>query len=120
MFLLRSGIVKVQRTTQGEGAVMIVDICGPGDVLGVEACLASRSSHVALVATKPVQALEISQRTFAAHLRDHSKAMAAIAQILANRVRLRDTALTFSSVKVRRAADPAKADVQQFRTSRQR
>lgn len=99
--ILESGIVKVQRTAQGDSSPMILDLGGPGDVLGVEDCLAGRSSHAAFVTTKPVKALEIPQRAFSAFLRDNHQAMATIGQILAHRIRLRDTALAFSSVKVR-------------------
>jgi CRP-like cAMP-binding protein len=101
VYIVKSGVVKVQRTAQGDSSPMIVDLGGPGDVLGVEDCLIGRSSHVAFVAAKPVEALEIAQRVFAAYLRENPQAMGIIGQILASRVRLRDTALAYSSVNVR-------------------
>lgn len=101
LFVLHSGFVKVTRTAQGDSLPVIVDVCGAGELVGLEDCFAERSSHVALVATKAVRALEIPQQVFRRFLDDHKHAMALACRLLADRVRLHDIALAFASTKVR-------------------
>lgn len=101
VLILRSGFVKALRTAQGDTVPMIVDLLGAGEVLGVEACLACRSSHLSFVATKPVRVLEIPQDAFHGFLGEDKQAMAWIAADLALRLRRRDTALGFATAKVR-------------------
>lgn len=100
VFIVHSGFVKVLRAAQSDSVPMIVDLCGAGDVIGVEDCLTERRSHAALVAAKSLVVLEIPQRAFRAYLADHPRAMATVAQILASRVRLRDMTLSFAAHKV--------------------
>ncbi|WET79782.1 Crp/Fnr family transcriptional regulator [Amycolatopsis sp. QT-25] len=101
VLILRSGFVKALRTAQGDTVPTIVDLLGAGDVLGVEACLAGRSSHLAFVATKPVRVLEIPQDAFHGFLGEDKRAMAWIAADSALRLRRRDIALGFATAKVR-------------------
>ncbi|MFC3453211.1 Crp/Fnr family transcriptional regulator [Amycolatopsis speibonae] len=101
VLILRSGFVKAQRAAQGGTPPTIVDLFGAGDLLGVEDCLARRSSHLSYLATKPVRALEIPQNAFRGFLDEDKQAMALIAVDLASRVRLRNVALGFATAKVR-------------------
>lgn len=101
VFVLHSGFVKVLRTAQGDSLPVIVDLCGAGELVGIEDCLGERSSHIALVATKPGRALEIPQQVFRRFLDEHQHSMALVGRILADRARLRDIALAFASTKVR-------------------
>ncbi|AUI62779.1 Crp/Fnr family transcriptional regulator [Amycolatopsis sp. BJA-103] len=101
VLILRSGFVKAIRAAQGGTSPMIVDLLGAGDVLGVEDCLARRSSHLSFVATKPVRVLEVPQNAFHGFLDDDKQAMALIALDLAVRLRLRNVALGFATAKVR-------------------
>jgi CRP-like cAMP-binding protein len=100
VFVLLSGYVKVLRTAQGDSLPRIVDLLGAGDVLGIEDCLAGRTSHLAYVATKAVRAFEIPQKPFRGFLDEHKQAMGVVAENLATRVRLRDIELGFTTAKV--------------------
>ncbi|MFC9256194.1 Crp/Fnr family transcriptional regulator [Amycolatopsis thailandensis] len=101
VLILRSGFVKALRAAQGGTSPMIVDLLGAGDVLGVEDCLARRSSQLSYVATKPARVLEIPQNAFRGFLDDDKQAMALITVDLAVRLRLRNVALGFATAKVR-------------------
>ncbi|MBB5854224.1 Crp/Fnr family transcriptional regulator [Amycolatopsis umgeniensis] len=101
VLIVRSGFVKAIRAAQGDTSPMIVDLLGAGDVLGIEDCLARRSSHLSCVATKQVRVLEIPQNAFHGFLDEDKQAMALIALDLAVRLRLRNVALGFATAKVR-------------------
>jgi CRP/FNR family cyclic AMP-dependent transcriptional regulator len=100
VYFLRSGIVKVGRTALPGSHEMIVDVNGTGDILGAEACLRTKQSHVSLTATKDVTALEVPRVAFLRFLERHPKAALLLMAAIAERGRVRDATLAFAAHKV--------------------
>ncbi|MGW5745398.1 Crp/Fnr family transcriptional regulator [Amycolatopsis sp. NPDC003861] len=108
VYFLLSGIAKLQRAApEGTDArAMIVDVAGPGDLLGAEAALLRGTGHLTCVATKDIQALEVAQNTFLTVLEEDPVAMRRITELLAVSVITRDGSLAYalSDVEIRLAA----------------
>ncbi|WP_328442418.1 Crp/Fnr family transcriptional regulator [Amycolatopsis sp. NBC_00438] len=100
VYFLRTGIVKVSRTALPGSPEMIVDVSGAGDILGAEACLRNKQSHVSLTATKDVTALEVPRVAFLQFLERHPKAALLLMAAIAERGRVRDATLAFAAHKV--------------------
>lgn len=100
VFFLRTGIVKVGRTALPGSVEMIVDVSGAGDVLGAEACLRGKQSHVTFTATKDVTALEVSRVAFLRYLDQYPRAAVRLMAAIAERARVRDATLAFAAHKV--------------------
>jgi CRP-like cAMP-binding protein len=100
VYFLRTGIVKVGRTALPGSTEAIVDVSGGGDVLGAEACLRGKQSHVSFTATKDVTALEVPRAAFLRFLDQHPRATVRLTAAVAERGRVRDATLAFAAHKV--------------------
>ncbi|WP_439378373.1 Crp/Fnr family transcriptional regulator [Amycolatopsis lexingtonensis] len=100
VYFLQTGIVKVGRTALPGSAEVIVDVSGAGDVLGAEACLRGKQSHVSFKATKDVTALEVPRAAFLRFLEHHPRAAVRLMAAVAERARVRDATLAFAAHKV--------------------
>jgi CRP/FNR family cyclic AMP-dependent transcriptional regulator len=103
VYFLHDGIVKVTRqvTRHPDSRPMIIEVAGPGDVLGAEVALRGGRSHVGYEISQPIQALEIPQNTFLAFLRNHPNALVALSTLLANKLTVRDASLSYATHEVR-------------------
>jgi CRP/FNR family transcriptional regulator, cyclic AMP receptor protein len=100
VYFLLTGIVKVGRTALPGSTEMIVDVSGAGDILGAEACLRGKQSHVSFTATKDVTALEVSRAAFLRFIEQHPRAAVRLMAAVAERARVRDATLAFAAHKV--------------------
>jgi len=99
VYFLLSGIVKLQRAApEGpENRAMIVDVAGPGNLLGAEAALCGGSSHLTCVVSKDVRAFEVAQNTFVQYLADNLPAMQKVAKSATRAVMARDASLAYAT-----------------------
>jgi CRP-like cAMP-binding protein len=100
VYFVRTGVVKVGRTALPGSPEIIVDVSGAGDILGAEACLRGKQSHVSFTATKDVTALEVPRATFLRYLDTHPRATRHLMAAIAERARVRDATLAFAAHKV--------------------
>jgi len=101
LLLLRSGFIKAMRRALRGSHPAIVDVYGPGDVLGAEAMYASKFAHVDFVTTQDVTAYLVPQHQFLEHLNRHPAVMRQLMVTFAHRVRQREAALAYSRHEVR-------------------
>jgi len=86
VLLLRSGRVKVYRTTSG-GREVVLAIRGPGELAGELAALVNAPRTASVVAIEKVEALSLSPEDFHAFLLDRPHAALALLSMLARRLR---------------------------------
>ncbi len=98
VYFLLSGIVKLQRAAPegSENRAMIVDVAGPGNLLGAEAALCGGSSHLTCVVSKDVRAFEVAQNTFVQYLADNPSALQKVARGATRSVIARDASLAYA------------------------
>jgi CRP-like cAMP-binding protein len=101
VLLLRSGFVKAVRRALRSSHPAIVDVYGPGDVLGAEALYANMYAHTDFVTTQDATAYLASQRQFAEHLNRNPAVLRQLMVTFAHRVRQREAALAYSRHEVR-------------------
>ncbi|WP_170156089.1 Crp/Fnr family transcriptional regulator [Umezawaea tangerina] len=97
-----SGAVKVFRLAQPESTPMLVNLGGPGELLGVEAVLLRKQSHTGHVASIPTECLVINQSTFRNFVDDRPPVKDVLLAIMAKQLTLREVALAFATHNVRR------------------
>jgi CRP-like cAMP-binding protein len=84
--VLRSGRVKV--SSDGSGAEVLLDICGPGVLIGESAGLRDdRPRAVTVTAIDPVDALVVTAGEFHSFLRTHTAVLLLVLEQLSERVR---------------------------------
>lgn len=96
LLLLQSGFVKAVRCALSTSQPAVINVYGPGDVVGAEAAYADKRAHAAFVTTRPVRAQLVPQRMFMAYLDRHPAVMRQLVATFANRVRQREAALAYS------------------------
>ncbi|MFC5753570.1 Crp/Fnr family transcriptional regulator [Actinomadura rugatobispora] len=85
VFVLRSGAAKVWIDRGGD--IAILDVLGPGDVVGEMEAADGGARHASVEALTPVQALVLPAARFRAVLDAHPGAAWAVAAVLAERLR---------------------------------
>jgi CRP-like cAMP-binding protein len=101
LLLLQAGFVKAERRALKRSHPAVVDVYGPGDVLGAEAAYVNKRAHVAFVATRAVMAHLVPQSTFLAYLDRNPALMRQLMTTFAHRVRQGEAALAYSRHDVR-------------------
>jgi CRP-like cAMP-binding protein len=101
VFFLLSGIVKVVRAATAESAATLIDVCGRGDVLGLESLLRGKPGHLTYVTTKPTEFVVISQQTFETYLDRNPQVLGILFTAVAQHACDRDVALSYAGHKVR-------------------
>lgn len=94
------GYVKVVRTAQGDSKPMLIDICGAGAALGIEAAIAGKPLGMSFTVMKDSTVVAVPRGGFLALLEGHYSMTRATMETLARRVHLRDAALAYSAHKV--------------------
>jgi CRP/FNR family transcriptional regulator, cyclic AMP receptor protein len=84
VFVLLSGRVKVAHTTP-EGREIILNFCGPGEMIGEMAVIDEGTRSVTIEALEPVEALAISAGRFRAVLESHPRIAVAILSSISRR-----------------------------------
>jgi CRP/FNR family cyclic AMP-dependent transcriptional regulator len=77
VFVLLSGRVKVAHTTP-EGREIVLNFCGPGEMIGEMALIGDGTRSVTIEALEPVEALAIAASRFRAMLESHPRIAVAI------------------------------------------
>ncbi|MQY08485.1 Crp/Fnr family transcriptional regulator [Actinomadura macrotermitis] len=85
VYVLRAGHVKVWVDRGGEHAIL--DVLGPGDVVGELEAVDGRPRHASVEALTAVEALVLPAARFRAVLEEHPGAVWALAGVLAERLR---------------------------------
>jgi CRP/FNR family transcriptional regulator, cyclic AMP receptor protein len=86
ILVLIRGRVRLWRLT-GEGHVLVLRLCGPGEILGQMSAIDDGQHSVNATADEEIEVLRISATAFRAQLQRHPVAAVRLAQILAQRVR---------------------------------
>ena len=100
LLLLHTGFVKAVRHALKASQPAVVDVYGPGDILGAEAAHADKRAHTAFVTSHAVTANLVPPRLFMAYLTRHPAVLWQLTTTFANRVRQREAALAYSRHEV--------------------
>lgn len=97
-----TGVVKVVRLAQPESPPMLVNLGGPGELLGAESALLRKQSHASHVASTPTECLVINQSRFRNFADDRRAVKDVLLRIMSKQLTLREVALAFATHNVRR------------------
>ena len=87
--LLDEGYVKVVRFT-GDGAEVVLNVRGPGSLLGEQAAIDRQARPVTVIALDEVEVFVVDAAPFRAYLEEHPRVAADVARLLSLRLRESD------------------------------